>query len=296
MGYSQEKLEDYLSTINLPEVSASDQLILNSPFTEAEVLSTIHSMPLNKSPGPDGFSVDFYKEFWQEIRPIFMPMVNNFCKEKILPQSMNLAHISVLLKSGRDPLQCSSYRPINLLDHDYEIITKLLARRLELILPKLIKPDQSGFIKGRYAADNIRRTLNVINEINNYRKPSLLLSLDAEKAFDRVEWDFLFSVLKKFKVGNNFIDWIRSIYNSPKAAVITNGYCSKSFALARGTRQGCPLSPLLFAMVIEPLASLIRDNIKIQGFKTVSVEHKISLYADDIFCISLILITLFPTS
>lgn len=228
-GCSQEELDNYLSNIKLPEVSAQDQQFLNSPFTETEILATINSMPLNKSPGPDGFSVEFYKEFWPEIQPIFMAMVNNFCKKKLLPQTMNLAHISVLHKSGKDPLQCSSYRPISLLDHDYKIITKLLARRLEAILPKLINPDQSGFIKGRYAADNIRRALNVINCINNQLKPSLLLSLDAEKAFDRVEWSFLFSVLHKFNLGGNFIDWIKTIYNSPKAAVITNGHCSEFF-------------------------------------------------------------------
>ena len=156
---SEESLEEYLSLIKLPEISSLDKQMLNSPFTEEEVLATINTMSLNKSPGPDGFSVDFYKEFWPEICPIFMAMVNNFCEEKTLPQTMNLAHISVLLKGGKDPLQCSSYRPISLLDHDYKIITKLLARRLESILPTLINPDQSGFIKGRYAADNIRRTL-----------------------------------------------------------------------------------------------------------------------------------------
>lgn len=81
---------------------------------------------MNKSPGPDGFPSEFYREFWTELHPIFMAMVHNFCHNRILPQSMNLAHISVLHKSGKDPLECSSYRPIDpLLDHDYKIITKL---------------------------------------------------------------------------------------------------------------------------------------------------------------------------
>uniref|UniRef100_A0A3Q3FAB3 ribonuclease H n=1 Tax=Labrus bergylta TaxID=56723 RepID=A0A3Q3FAB3_9LABR len=194
---------------------------------------------------------------------------------------MNYAHISVLHKSGKDPFNCSSYRPISLLDHDYKIITKLLAKRLESNLPKLINLDQSGFIKGRYAADNIR-LLNTINNLDNSRNPSLLLSLDAEKAFDRVAWNFLFSVLHSFNVGLNFIEWIKSIYKNPKAAVITNDAPSEYFSLTRGTRQGCPLSPLLFAMVVEPLASCVRDNINIKGLKIEDNEHKILLYADDI--------------
>lgn len=207
-GHSQDALDDYLKNIKLPEASVQDRHRLNSPFTETEILLTINSMAINKSPGPDGFSVEFYKEFWSEIHPIFMAMINNFCYKRLLPQSMNLAHISVLYKSGKDPLQCSSYRPISLLDHDYKIITKLLAKRLESILPRLINPDQSGFIKGRYAADNIRRVLSVINCFNNRQEPSLLLSLDAEKAFDGVEWSFLFSVLHKFNLGKNFIEWV----------------------------------------------------------------------------------------
>ena len=115
-----------------------------------------------------------------------------------------LAYISVLHKSGKDPLKCASYRPISLLDHDYKIINKLLAKRLEDILPKLINPDQAGFIKGRYSADNIRRLLNVINHFDTGRNPSLLLALDAEKAYDRVEWNFLFAILEKLNMGQNF--------------------------------------------------------------------------------------------
>lgn len=108
-GFSQEKLEEYLSQIELPEISSPDNQFLNSPFTEEVVLATINSMPFNKSPGLDDFPIEFYKEFWPEIHPTFMAMVNHFCKENLLPQTMNLAYISVLLKGGKDPLHCSSY-------------------------------------------------------------------------------------------------------------------------------------------------------------------------------------------
>ena len=245
-SHSQEDLDQYLQNKKLPKMAELDQQYLNSPFTKEEVQATINLMPTNKSPGPDGFSNEFYREFWTEFHPIFMAMIDNFCRNRILPQSMNLAYISVLHKSGKDPLKCASYRPISLLDHDYKIITKLLAKRLEDILPKLINPDQAGFIKGRYSADNIRRLLNVINHFDTGRNPSLLLALDAEKVYDRVEWSFLFAILEKLNMGQNFLAWIKSIYNNPKAAVITNGTSSDFFVLRRGTRQGCPLSSSLF--------------------------------------------------
>ena len=281
-SHSQEELDQYLQNKKLPKMTELDQQYLNSPFTKEEVQATINLMPTNKSPGPDGFSNEFYREFWTELHPIFTAMIDNFCRNRILPQSMNLAYISVLHKSGKDPLKCASYRPISLLDHDYKIITKLLAKRLEDILPKLINPDQAGFIKGRYSADNIRRLLNVINHFDTGRNPSLLLALDAEKAYDRVEWNFLFAILEKLNMGQNFLAWIKSIYNNPKAAVITNGTSSDFFVLRRGTRQGCPLSSSLFVIVVELLASCIRDNNDIKGLKINNEEHKISLFADDI--------------
>ena len=108
-----------------------------------------------------------------------------------------------------------------------------------------------------------------------------MLSLDAEKAFDRVEWAYLFCTLNKFGLGNNFIRWGNILYDNPQAAILTNGLKSDSFPLYRGTRQGCPLSPLLFAVAREPLAEAIRMTPAIQGL-LVDYEHKICLYADDV--------------
>lgn len=155
-------------------------------------------------------------------------------------------------------------------------------------ITKLIKPDQTGFIPGRQGANNIRRTLNLISCVKNKSQPSMLHSLDTQKAFDRVEWTFLYQTLASFGFHTIFIDWVKMIYKNPKSRIRVNGCCSEFFSLKRVVRQGDCLSPLLFAASITPLAESIRQNKDIKGIRDEGgVEHKISLFADDILtCVS----------
>ena len=106
--------------------------------------------------------------------------------------------------------------------------------------------------------------------------------MDAKKAFDRVEWSYLLLTLEKFGFGPVFSSWIRLLYKCPSASVLTNSHYSEYFDLHRGTRQGCQLSPLLFAIAIEPLAIALRSSGRIRGIWRGEVEHKVSLYADDL--------------
>ena len=145
------------------------------------------------------------------------------------------------------------------------------------VLPYTIKEDQTGFIKGRNSCDNMRRLLNIIQLSQSYKEPALMLSLDAEKAFSRVEWSFLFLTLEKFDLGKDFINWVRVLYNTLMAAVLTNGLRSDNFPLHHGNRQGHPLSPLLFDVALEPLAQAIRQDALISGIFTGEREYKITL-------------------
>lgn len=111
--------------------------------------------------------------------------------------------------------------------------------------------------------------------------PAAALSLDAEKAFDRVEWRYLFCALETFGFSQKFISWINLLYTNPRASVATNGLISQSFELRRGTRQGCPMSPLLFALALEPLAATIRRDPDFPCIQVGSCTHKLMLYADD---------------
>lgn len=109
-----------------------------------------------------------------------------------------------------------------------------------------------------------------------------IISLDTEKAFDQVEWEYLVAVLQKFQLGENFISWIKLLYNNPTARIVINQTLSPKFQLSRGNRQGCALPPLLFALAIEPFAESIRLHPNIHGYNTKYSNNKISLYADDV--------------
>uniref|UniRef100_A0A669D815 Reverse transcriptase domain-containing protein n=1 Tax=Oreochromis niloticus TaxID=8128 RepID=A0A669D815_ORENI len=279
---SKKEIDQFLDNITLPKLLDTQAMALDSPLTPGELQEALISMPNNKAPGPDGFPAEFYKEFWTTLAPVFYRTLLEIKENGRLPSNMNSANINLLLKPGKDPVYPSSYRPISLINVDLKIICKALSKRLEKITPLLIHPDQTGFIKGRHSSTNTRRLLNLIDYSYSKNLETTIFSLDAEKAFDRVNWKFLFATLHKFGFGTSFINWLKILYNSPTACVRTNDQTSSSFCLLRGTRQGCPLSPSLFAIFIEPLAAAIRQNSVIKGIKCKNVEHKISLYADDV--------------
>ena len=278
---TNESYQDFFDQLTLPSLSEEAKADLDSPITTAEISEAIDQMKGGKAPGPDGLPIDIYKIFKNKLlSPLLDMFVESFNSGK-LPPSMCNALIILILKPGKLATICDSYRPISLINSDAKIIAKILARRLERYLPSLSDPDQNGFVRGRQAFHCVRRVLNIIYAKTEH-PDTAVLSLDAEKAFDRVEHRYLHEVLARFGFGRYFSNWIKVLYNNSVASVLTNDIVSKPFNLSRGTRQGCPLSPLLFVMVIEPLAIAIRSNQNITGIKINEIDNKIGLFADDI--------------
>lgn len=143
---------------------------------------------------------------------------------------------------------------------------KILAERLKTIIQNLVPKDQTGFIPNGSTSINIRWVwLNLQVPTINVG-PRAILSLDAARAFDNLEAHYLWQTLAAFQFGPKYVGWVRLLYERPRIKVKIKNICSESFSLTRGTRQGCPLSPLLFALVMEPLAISIRSSVGVHGF------------------------------
>lgn len=148
-------------------------------------------MQSGKSPGPDGFTDEFYKSFASLLTPTLTMLYSDFFfTTGRLPPTLSEASISLLLKKDKDPTSCGSYRPISL-NVDFRILAKVLCSRLETLLPSLISHDQTDFTPGRHSFFNSRKLLNILFSPPS-DSPEIIPSLDAEKAFNRVEWDYLF--------------------------------------------------------------------------------------------------------
>uniref|UniRef100_A0A8C5M1B7 Reverse transcriptase domain-containing protein n=1 Tax=Leptobrachium leishanense TaxID=445787 RepID=A0A8C5M1B7_9ANUR len=273
---TQRFLRTHLRSKLTPHMRSS----IEGPITAEELHEAIKRTPVGKTPGPDGFTLRYYKTCEKLLSRAWLASFNGLTEpaSHLAPQSLS-ATITLIPKPDKDHALCANYRPISLLNQDVKLFAKVLALRLANHMRHLIHPDQTGFIPGREGRDNTTLAINLIHAAQRPGAgPTLLLSTDAEKAFDRVHWPFLFQTLHHMGFGPNALRWITALYDSPTARINLNGTLSPPFNIKNGTRQGCPLSPLLFALSLEPLLQAIRANPSIHGVCVGCHTHKVAAY------------------
>lgn len=195
---------EFFNNLIIPSLDQGSVNALEKPLTQAEIERAIKTSKSGKWPDPDGCPIGFYKAFSAKLVPLLCEVYEEAFQKKTLPLTMTQATISVLLKKGKDLLKCDSCRPISLLCSDYKILTQTLAARLEPTMHNIIHRDQTGFMTGRQLPGNLRRLFNILYTPNHSHTQEVLISLDAHKAFDRVEYNYLFAAFKKFGFGQNF--------------------------------------------------------------------------------------------
>ena len=267
---------------NLPTLEDEEASSLEGEISLQEATAVLKKMNNGKSPGTDGFTVEFFKVFWKKrLGGLVVRSINEAFVKGEMSTTQKEGIIICIPKGDKPREYLKNWRPISLLNVVYKIATACIAERMKTVLPKLIKDDQTGFMANRYIGSNTRLIYDLINHCNTNNVKGLLLGIDFEKAFDSLDWNFMHRVLSAFGFKEDLRKWINIFYTNIKSTVLVNGQSSPWFEIKRGCRQGDPISPYLFVLCAEILATMIRENKDIIGIRIGETEHKISQFADD---------------
>ena len=253
---------------------------LATPFKLQDLKSALFKSLNGKSPGNDGIPAEFYKTFWDVMGRDLFEVFQCADNLGILPKSMRQATITCLPKKG-DLADVKNWRPISLLNADYKVFAKCIADRISRFLPVVISPSQTASIKRRKISHNVSLLRDFIFLADTRKLDAFLISLDQMKAYDRVNWSFLFSMLKSLNFPDTLIRWVQILYTDISSVVTINGFFGHPFKLTRGNRQGCPLSPALYDIFAEALYIVLVTNPDIIGPEEFGNDPVISQFLDD---------------
>lgn len=266
------------------ELTPIESLSCDGSISLDELTKSVQSLSLNKSPGPDGFTLEFYLKFWHLLAPLLCHLFNCCFADECLPASLQTSVTRLIFKKRGDVKNLKNWTPISLLNTDYKILSKAITLRLSRVLSSLVDPDQTCCVPGRSISSNVTLLRDVFDYIERTNESGILVNLDQEKAFDRVNHSFLFRLLEHLGFSSSFVRWIRTLYTGADMRIILNGSLSGKIELKRGVRQGDPLSPLLYVLCVEVLAVQIRSSPFISGFLLPGAggaHFCIRQYADD---------------
>ena len=274
-------ISKFLKNKDIPSISEEQRVFCEKEITLSELTDSLESMKSGKTPGNDGLTVEFYKQFWEKIQGLFF---NSFIYSKEvgeLSSSQKQAIIKLLEKREKDKRYIENWRPISLLNVDTKIISKAIANKLKTVLPSIISHDQTAYVQGRFIGESTRLISDILDVTETFNIGGYMLTADIEKAFDSMDHIFLLEVLKKIGFGSYFISWIQILLKNNESCVLNGGVTSKYFSLQRGARQGDPIAAYLFVIVLEVFFIMIRSDKEVKGIDIFDHTFLLSAYADD---------------
>ena len=281
-----EAFENFLDQNTLessPKVTEHQKNIMEGKITLEEITKYLKKTKNNVSPGSSGFTNEFYKFFWKDIKHFVVNAVEYAFNNNRLSVTQNLGIISIIPKGEKDKRYLNNWRPLTLLNTLYKLISGCIAERIKPVFNTLIHPDQKGFIAGRYIGEVVRTTFDIMQYAKENNLAGLLLCIDFEKAYDSISFKYIAKCLEFYDFGNDLIKWVKILLYDFQAVINHCGNISRRFNINRGCRQGDPVASYLFILCIEILALKLRSTGSgIEGFKVGNLRHLLEIYADDL--------------
>ena len=273
--------------LQLPCLTHAQSVFLSRPFSNDEILKTLKSMPKNKSPGPDGFTSEFFIKAWSIVGSDVVTAISHFFQTCHMPRIINSAAVALVPKI-KNPSKMQDFRPISCCNTLYKCVSRMISRRMKHVLNSFISPFQSAFLPGRSIGDNVLLVQSLCKDYHRpMSPPRCAIKVDIHKAFDSLNWDFIFEALRRMNFPPVFVNWVYACISGAMFSININGSLEGYFKGNSGLRQGDPLSPYLFVLAMEVFSACLIKSTVVESFhyhwrtKDIKLNHLI--FADDVF-------------
>ncbi|KAJ4438214.1 hypothetical protein ANN_14153 [Periplaneta americana] len=277
---SQKATADILKSVNR-HLSLQQQQDLQYPITEKGIRSAIEGTPKNTAPGPDGLTYQVYKNHWRLIKEYLIELMNYILDTGSVIDGFSDGVVTLIPKTT-NPTTVSEYRPITLLNTDYKLFMKVLANILKPAFRDIFEIGRTCDVPEKSIIHNLSTIRDTVLHFEvHHDDKGALLSVEFNKAFDRVNHLYLQHVMECFCIPDKIINVIKNIYRTAHSRIQVNGFFTQRISIQASVRQGCPLSMLLFALSVEPLIRMAHQNLNSEQRTTCPVFTS-RVYADDV--------------
>lgn len=281
-GYPLQLLQE------LPKIPPISQGLLDLMPSDLEIHNALKSLGPHKAAGPDGFNAKLMQDRWDIFGPLILKEVHSFFSTGVMPSYIAKSNL-VLIPKIQDPVGVNDFRPVSVCNVIYKVISKLLASRLKPYISRVVSSTQSAFVPGREISENVILLREVLHSFNmaQYKNAEFCLKVDLSKAFDRMDWNYLESILPLYGFPPRIITWVMACVRSAQFSIVLNGGGNGFFNPECGLRQGCALSPYMFIIGMDLLARSLTYLVQrgsLQGVQLAPTAPPLTncLYADDL--------------